>query len=138
MQSFDVQVVGWLIEHEQVAAQLQRQGEVETIALTAGQDAGLLLLIGALEAEGSDIGAARHLKIGDLDVIEPVRHHLPHVLLRIDAAAALIDIGDFDCVANNKFATVGSLLAHDHLEQRCLADTVGANNTHDARARERE
>ena len=57
LQGLDVEVVGRLVEQQQVAAHLQRQREVEPVALTTGQHAGLLLLVGALEAERRDVGA---------------------------------------------------------------------------------
>ena len=59
LQGLDVQVVGGLVEQQHVAAHLQRQREVQPVALTAGEHAGLLLLVGALEAERRDVGAAR-------------------------------------------------------------------------------
>ena len=80
-QRLDVEVVGRLVEQQQVAAHLQRQREVEPVALTTGEDAGLLLLVGALEAERRDVGARVHLEVGDLDEVEPVGDDLPDVLL---------------------------------------------------------
>ena len=48
---FDVEVVGRLVEQDQVAALFQRQCQVQPVALTTGQHTGHLLLVGALEAE---------------------------------------------------------------------------------------
>ena len=62
----DVEVVGRLVEQQQVAALLEREREVEPVALAAGEDAGLLLLVRALEAERRDVGPRR-----DLDVRRP-------------------------------------------------------------------
>src|SRR5690606_7955827 len=50
-EGLDVQVVGGLVEEQQVAALLERERQVEAVALTAREDAGLLLLVRALEAE---------------------------------------------------------------------------------------
>ena len=50
-QGLDVEVVRGLVEQQQVAALLERQRQVEPVALSAGEDAGRLLLVGALEAE---------------------------------------------------------------------------------------
>ncbi len=50
-QRLDVEVVGGLVEQQQVAALLEREREVEAVALTTGEHAGLLLLVGALEPE---------------------------------------------------------------------------------------
>src|SRR3954469_22988827 len=53
-QGLDVEVVGGLVEQQQVAALLEGQGEVEPVALTAGQHTGRLLLVRALEPERRD------------------------------------------------------------------------------------
>src|SRR3954449_7858740 len=51
-QRLDVEVVGGLVEQQQVAALLESQREVQPVALAAGQHAGRLLLVRALEPEG--------------------------------------------------------------------------------------
>jgi hypothetical protein len=51
LQGLDVEVVGGLVEQQHVAALLERERQVEPVALAAGQHAGELLLVGALEAE---------------------------------------------------------------------------------------
>ena len=84
-QRLDVEVVGRLVEQQQVAALLEGQREVEPVALAAGEHAGRLLLVRALEAERGDVGARRHLDLADLDVVEPVGDDLPQRLLRVDA-----------------------------------------------------
>ena len=50
-QGLDVEVVGRLVEQQQVAALLERERQVQAVALTTGEHAGLLLLVGSLEAE---------------------------------------------------------------------------------------
>src|SRR5262249_22113607 len=54
---FHVQVVGRLVEQEQVAAGAEHFGEVYAIALAAGELPHQLLLVGALEVEPSDVTA---------------------------------------------------------------------------------
>src|SRR5215217_4372786 len=95
-QGLDVEVVGRLVEQQQVAALLEREGQVQPVALSAGEHAGRLLLVRALEAEGRDIGPGGHLDVADLDVVQAVRDDLPQRLLRVQAAAALVDVGDLD------------------------------------------
>jgi hypothetical protein len=88
----DVEVVGRLVEEQQVAALLERQREVEPVALAAGQHARRLLLVGALEPELRDVGATRDLDLADLDEVEPVGDDLPEGLRRVEALAGLVDI----------------------------------------------
>src|SRR5215207_3498357 len=133
----DVEVVGGLVEQQQVAALLEGQGEVEPVPLATGQHASRLLLVGALEPERGDVGPRGHLDVADLDVVEAVGDDVPQRLLRVDAAAVLLDIRQLDRLADLDLAVVGLLLADQHLEQRGLARTVGADDA-DARQRERE
>ena len=65
-QGFDVKVVGRFVEQQQVAALLQGQRQVQTVAFAAGQHAHQLLLVGTLEAEGRHVGAGRHFHAGHL------------------------------------------------------------------------
>ena len=57
-QGLDVEVVGGLVEQQQVGAGLQHLGEMDAVALAARELADLLLLVRPLEVEGADIGAA--------------------------------------------------------------------------------
>ena len=57
--------------------------QVQAVALAAGEHAGRLLLVGALEAEAGHIGAGGHLDFaGHFDEVKAVGHRLPQVLVR--------------------------------------------------------
>ncbi len=49
-QRIDVEVVGRLVEQEQVGAAAQQLGQVDAVALAAGEHADFLLLVGARES----------------------------------------------------------------------------------------
>src|SRR5699024_10110869 len=117
---------------------LEREREIEAVALTAGEHAGLLLLVRSLESERRDIGARGHLHRAHLDEVETVGDDLPQALVRVDAAAGLIDVGDLDRVTDLELTAVELFEADDGLEQRRLSDAVGADDTDDAVARQRE
>ena len=91
-QGLDVEVVGRLVEEQQVAALLEGERQVQAVALTTGEDTGRLLLVRALEAEGGDVRAGRHLDLADVDVVQLVRHDGPERLLGVDVGAALVDV----------------------------------------------
>ena len=76
--------------------------------------------------------------MADLDVVEAVGDDLPQGLVRVEAAAALVDVGDLDRVADLQLTAVGLLEADDGLEEGGLADTVGADDADDAVARQGE
>ena len=137
-QGLDVEVVRGLVEQEEVSTLLEGQREVQTVALTTGEHSGLLLLVGALEAKLAHVGAGRNLRLAHLDEVEPLGDDLPQVLVRVDATAALVDVGDLDGLTDLQVATVEWFETHDRLEQGRLSDTVGANDADDAVAGKRE
>src|SRR5204863_9760823 len=67
-----------------------------------------------------------------------VGDRLPYVLLRIDALTGLVDGGDRDRLADPDRALVRLCLAHDHLEQRGLANSVRREDADDAVAGQAE
>ena len=56
-QRIDVEIVGRFVEEQDVGFALQHLGEMHPVALAAGEDADLFLLVGAFEIEGA---AHRH------------------------------------------------------------------------------
>ncbi len=128
----DVQIVRRLVEQQQVAALLEREREVEAVALAAGQHTGELLLVGSLETEARDIGARRHFDAADLDEVVAVGDRLPQVLVRVEARAVLVDVADLDGLADLEVAARKRFEADDRLEERRLADAVRADDADDA------
>ncbi len=92
-QGFDVQIVGRFIQEQHVAAGLQQLGKVQTAAFTTGQLTDPLLLIGALEVEAADVGAARELVVADAQDVLAVGDFLEHRLLVVHTVAELIHRG---------------------------------------------
>jgi hypothetical protein len=117
-QRVDVEVVGGLVEQQQVAAAAQQLGEVHAVALAAGQGAHLALLVGPAEVEAGRVGARVHLALADLDVVVAVRDLLPDGLLGVERVAALVHVGQLDRLAEPQRAGVGLLVADDHPKQR--------------------
>src|SRR5215216_6579650 len=78
-QSLDVEVVGRLVEQQHVAALLEHLGEMDAVALAAGELPDLLLLVGALEVEGADIGAGAELLLAEAEDVEAVGNLLPDI-----------------------------------------------------------
>src|SRR3954462_15077227 len=62
-QGVDVEVVGRLVEQEDVPALAQQLHQVHAVAHAAAQRAHLLLLVGALEVEARAVGARIHLAV---------------------------------------------------------------------------
>ena len=132
LQGFHVEVVGRFVEEEQVVAALQHLGEVDAVALTAREDADLLLLVGALEVEGADIGARHDGDAAEVDHVGAAGDFFPDVLVGVELVAALVHVADLDRLADAHGALVRFFLAEDHLEQRRLAGAVRADDADDA------
>lgn len=78
-QGLDVQVVGRLVEENQVSALFQGQSQVQAVTLTTGENLGRLLLVRALEAERGQVSTRWHFVLADVDVIQSVRNNLQTV-----------------------------------------------------------
>src|SRR4051812_36778720 len=130
-QGLDVEVVGRLVEQEDVAALLEHLGHVDPVALAAGELADLLLLVLALEVEGADIGAGADLVLAEAEHVAAARDLLPDVLAGVEVVAGLVDIAQANRLADPDRAGIGLLLAADELEQRRLAGAIGADDSDD-------
>lgn len=123
-QGFHIEVVGGLVQQDQVAALLQRQRQVQAVALTAGQHLGGFLLIRALKTKGGKIRTGRHFVLANVDIIQPVGHDLPHGLFPVDVFAALVHIGKLHRLPDFHLAGIWLLQADNGLKERGLTNTV--------------
>ena len=78
-----------------------------------------------------------HLALAELDRVAAARDLLPDCLLRVEVAAALVDVRELDRVAD-AIARVRLLLARDHPQERRLAGAVRADDADDPAGRQRE
>src|SRR5579872_1706885 len=111
---------------------------MNAIALAARKLTDLLLLIAALEVEGTNIGTARHGALAELENVEPAGDFLPHRLFGIERVARLIDIAHPDRWPDAQRSGIGLFLTRQHTEQRCLAGSVGTDDANDTSRRQRE
>src|SRR5439155_8881172 len=138
-QRVHVEVVGRLVEQQQVAPALEQRRQVQPIALAPGEILDLLLLIGSAEAERGGVRARVDLALADHDeVLAPVGDLFPHAAGADEAVAALVHVGQRNGLADLQRPRVRLLLAEDHAEQRRLAGAVGADDAHEPAPREQE
>ena len=137
-QRVDVEVVGGLVEEQDVAARLEQLGEVDAVALAARQRPDELLLVRATEVEAGHVGPGRDLAGADLDDLDALGDLLEHGLVGAQLVALLVDVAQHDRVADLDRAGVRLLLADEHPEQRRLARPVRPDDPDDPRARQRE
>ena len=91
-QRVDVEVVGGLVEEEHVAARLEQLREMDAVALAARQVLDELLLVAAAEVEPRRVLARVHLALAEQDDVLVLGDLLPHRVLRVEAAARLVDV----------------------------------------------
>ena len=80
-QRFHVEVVGRLVEQQDVASVEHRLREVHPAALAAGELADRFLLVGAAEVEAREVGARGHLEFAHLDGVIPAGNILENRFL---------------------------------------------------------
>ena len=129
----NVQVVGRLVQQQQVAAAAEHLGQVDAVPLAAGALAHLLLLLRAAEIEAGHVDPGVHRHGAQLDRVLAVGDFLEDRLVVVQGVAVLVDVGEHHAGAELDRAGVGLLLADDHAEQRGLAGAVGADHAHDRR-----
>jgi len=104
---------------------------VQTITLTAGQILDPFLLVLAFEVKATQIGPGTDLVVAHGDLVQAVRDLFPHGFAAIQGVAALIDIAEFDRLADHHLAGVRLFLAGDQLEQSRFTGSVTANHADD-------
>jgi hypothetical protein len=117
---------------------LEQLGEVQPVALAAGELPHPLLLVRAPEVEPSRIDPARDLVAAHLDHVQAAGDLLPHGLLRVQSLPGLVQVAKLDRVAEAQHAPVGPLLAHQDAKERGLARPARADHPHDTARRKAE
>ena len=108
-QRVDVDVVGRLVEEQHVALLFQGDGQMQTVALTTGEHAALLLLVGTAEVEARQIGPDIDIAPTHADGFVALAHHLVDTLVRQDVLMLLVDIAEPDRLADGELSGIGLL-----------------------------
>src|SRR5262249_27828494 len=87
-------------------------------------------------AHGGGVGQL-HL-VPKLHDVEAARYFLPSGLFVVEMIAALVDVTEFDTVAEPDAAGVGLLRTGQHLEQGGFAGTIGTNDANNTAGRQGE
>lgn len=104
-----VQVVGGLVQKEQVAASFRVSARFSRLRSPPESTPAGFLLVGSLETEGGHVGAGGHFRLADHHVVGATGHHFPQLLVRIDPGAVLVDVGDLHRLADFQLAAVERL-----------------------------
>ena len=109
------------------AARLQHLCEMHAVALAARELADRLLLVGALEVEGRDVGARIHLAFSERDDLLAAGNLRPDILVAVERAV-LVDIAEHGRVADADIAAVRLFLAGQHAGKRRFSGAVRADD----------
>src|SRR5690349_22028139 len=137
-QRVDVEIVGRLVEQQEVGALLQHFGQMHAVALAARDLPDLFLLVRAAEVEQRAIGAAGDPAAAEIDLVLPAGDLLPDRVVRAERVARLVDIAELYGFADADMAGIGLFLARYHAEQRRLARAVRADHADNAARRQPE
>ncbi len=132
-----VEVVGRLVEDDQVRTFFQHASQVHAVAFPARQVLDLLLLIGPGEVEAGAVAASIDLGLAQHDRVLSLGNDFIHRLVGIERTV-LIDVAELHCFADPDCSAVRLLLADDHAEHGGLACTVGTDDADDAALRQAE
>ena len=134
-----VQVVGRLVQQDQVAAAAEQLGQVDAVPLAAGQLARPCFCCCVPRKLNRATYARRsHRRPAQLDHVLAVGDLLEDRAVAIERVAVLVDVGRAPRSAPTRIVPgVGLLLADDHAEQRGLAGAVGPDDADDPAGRQR-
>ncbi|OPZ82776.1 MAG: hypothetical protein BWY76_02605 [bacterium ADurb.Bin429] len=93
-QGIHVQVVGGLVEEDDIRPLREHLRQVNAVALAAGEIAHLLLLVGALEIKAGDVGAGIERPPADGDGLLPAADLFPYGVVAVQRLATLVHVGE--------------------------------------------
>ena len=119
-----IEVVGRLVEQQQVGRPQEHAGDGQPRALAAGQHTGLLVDVVARKQEAAqDVPDCRHHVHR-----RAARERLVDGQHRVEARRLVLrEVLGHDLVAQMPFSAVGRLFSREHAHQRRLAGAVGAD-----------
>ncbi len=129
LQRHDVQVVGRLVEDEEVGIFHQHREQVQTTALPAGELADVDLLLGAAEQEALEQLRRCHLAaFFQRDHVGDIAHGIDHAPVLAQLDAFLTVVAEDDGIADHHFTGVGRQHLGNDLQESGFAGAVGPDD----------
>ena len=126
-EGIDIQIVGRFVEQQHVSPGFQHLRQMHSVTFAPRQLANLFLLIRPPEIKGSTICPALHLLVAEMDDILAVGDFLPNGLVVGQRITALVDISQFDGIAETQRSKSGFSSPVTGGKRR-LTGTVGADD----------
>ena len=133
----DVEVVGGLVEDEEVGGLHEHQTELEASALSAGELVDEVLLAGRGEEEVGEKLHGRHASsAAEVDHFGHVADHVDDLFLLVEGHSLLGEIAESHGFAHHKSTGGGGHVAEEHFDEGALSGAVVADDAHFLEARE--
>ena len=138
LERLDVEVVGRLVEDQEVRRLREEAREEEAVALAAGE--GVDRRARARGAEEEVLEEADHVPAlaADVEELAALGHVLEHRLLGLELQAELVEVGDLELRPEPHAPAIGRELAEQDAEQRRLAGAVRADEADAVAAQDAE
>ena len=130
-QGVHVQVVGGLVQQQDVGPLPQHLGQVYAVALAPGEHGHLLLLLLAGKVEARHVSPGIDPPGAQFDLLLSAGDFFPDVIGAVQVAV-LVHIGQLDGVPYPDLAAVGRFRPGDHFKEGGLAGAVGADHADNA------
>ena len=91
-QRVHVNIIGWLVEKQDVALLLQSDSQVKTVTLTTGKHTTFLLLISTAKIETTQISSNINVASAHAYCFVTLAHNLINTLLRVDILMLLVNV----------------------------------------------
>ena len=136
VQGLHVEIVGRLVEHQQIAGTREQSRQQQPVALAAGQGAHRLARALRLEQEVPEPGHQVAGAPADLDPVAPLGDVVEHAGVGVQGCPLLVEVGDLQPRAAAQPARIGLQLPQQQADQAGLADPVGADDAHPVAAQD--
>ena len=131
LEGYDIEVVGRLVEHQEVGIAHQHRAQIQTAALTSAQLIHIAMLgFGSEEEMLQKLGGGEALSVSELYHFGYVLHHVNHLHLLVKLQSLLRIVTEAHGLAYVKRSLVGLLLAHQNLDEGRFSGTVVSHDTH--------
>src|SRR5437773_9455796 len=130
-QGVDIEIVGRLVEDDEVRPLFQHTGQVHPVAFAAGDVLHLLLLIGAREVEPGAVGPGVDFGLAEHNGLVALGDDLVDGFVRLQAAI-LVHVAQLDRLTNLARSRIRFLYPDDHPEHRRLTGSVRTDHADNA------
>ena len=131
LQSLNVKVVGWLIEHKEVWILHQHRTQIQLSSFATAELIHIVLLLLRCEHEILQKLCCRHVSARPkVDVFRNIFYHIDNLLLVVKLQSLLREISKPHGVTDVESSTIRSHLSKQHFYKSRLSRTVVAYDTH--------